>query len=215
MIITDARTHVRQFARDGLDSTLYGNADIDRAIQVVGQRFCRETRCLRRADDVTATVSSATLDISAIVTAGFRPEQLIDVYIAGYGEPLSIIDYTTLNQYQTDQPATTKPEAVAFPTQTTAQVYPTPDIAYALKFRWWERFTSWTAGDAAAGATSLNLPDDYLLEILTYGATATLQHNEKKNAYAATSMAKFEAFMARLRGAGTLGQKVIKRERRR
>lgn len=214
MNVQTARDWVRQFARDAGDSSNVSDAEIDRAILTVGQRFCRETRCLRTASTVTLTADSSTANIAAMVTAGFTPEQIIDAYIDGQAEPLSIVDYTDINARLSDEPATSVPQGIAFPTATTCKVYPTPDLAHVLTIRWWQAFTTWTPGDGASAGTSLSIPEKYLPDILTYGAPAVLQASDPKHKYASESWKKYLEYEHKMKSAGTLGTKVILRTRR-
>lgn len=215
MTVLEARNRVRRAARDALSSSNYGDDYIDDAVQLVGTRFCRKTRCVVRATDVSLSAGSADVDLTAIIALGFRPDQLIDVYIPGQIEPLSQVDFAQLNEYQATAAASTTPQGIAFVDSTHAQVYPTPDLVYTLKMRWWERFTTWTPGDAAANGTTLNLPDSYLIEgVLTYGATAALQHNDPRHKFAAETWQKYLEYEASCAGMGNLGARVIFREKR-
>lgn len=224
MIISEARTWVRQFAREANDSSVYGDDQIDRAIQGVGNDFLMRTDW-KTTNTLTLTAGSAALPA---FPTGFLPERLERAYISGLTAPvpasanglpptLTVVNYEWLygQMLLISNPLPGFPQFVAFNTQTTGIVGPVPDSPYSVLFSSKPTFTTWTPGteDGPTLAGSLLLPDDYMQSILTYGATSFLQHTSEKHKYAGTSWAKYLEFVERKKagGAGTLGAQVTYR----
>ena len=188
MNLTDARTIVRQFARNAGDSSVYTDAEIDRAILFVGNRFCRIAKPLKDSQSVTVTATTGAVALSSLTY--FRPERMIDFLVTGYADPLSLVDYSEYHRrYNEGGTGTGRPEIIAMEDNDgtfAAVVYPAPSTSTAAKVRYWLPFTSWTPGASGSGVT-LNLPDEVLYEILPVGPVAILQHNQPEQAYASAS----------------------------
>jgi hypothetical protein len=207
MTITEARAWLRNFATDS-DSTRYDTTILDQAIQFAGNEFCRRTRAVRKVQTISFTASDDTPDVSAAVTAYFRPERLIDLFIVGEVNPLAVVDYVDLNQWATEDATEGVPRVAAFLDATTMYLWPTPDTAYTAKLRFWQPFTAWTPG-AADGSATLNLPDDYLHAVLNFGAAAVLKSPAKEQAFASKAWEQFEKYVQQFKGAGTVGARVV------
>jgi hypothetical protein len=212
MTLSEARAYVGQFARNAGGEDVYSLADKDRAIRLVGEQFCRVTRCLPRVDAVALTAGSAVAPVASIGGA-FRPERLVGARLAGASGTLALCGWDPLQDLLADRPATGKPAKLAFEDPATANVYPTPDANYTVRVRWWQPFTSWTPGVASvvADGITLNVPADLLAQILPYGPPAVLQHNVPEHRYASESWRKYLAIEAGLRGANNLGVRVFDR----
>lgn len=211
MTLTTARAWVRQFARNAGSSAMYSNEMIDRALQSVGNRFCRVTRCLPRLDGLELTADAADVPISDLAGT-FRPEHLIRAYLEGYSGALELVDFNDLADLQADEASSAQPTKLAFSSPREARVYPTPDVDYTLQVRWWQPFTIWTAGTAAPDDVTLNIPEEILTEILPYGPTSILQHNEPEMKYAAQSWQKYLEVETRMKGSGSLAARLVSRE---
>jgi hypothetical protein len=186
--LTTARAIVRQFARNAQDSSMYDTADVDRAIAFIGTRFCRVTKCVKTKTAMTAlTISSAALPA---FPTGFRPERLIRAYITDY-PMLRVVDTDLLRRWRNTTPRTDTPEMIAFDSQTTGEVYPTPVAASVITLLWWESFTTFTAGTATPDAVTLNIPEDILNEILVWGPPCVLQWNDPEHGYASSGWQKY------------------------
>jgi len=205
--LSTARTWVRQYARNAGDSSMYSDADIDRAIATVGNRFVRETRCLKTTDSLALTTSSSALPS---LPTGFRAERSIRAWVLLAGVAKGTLQFplhSDLVEAQIRRARTGLPMFIAFDSWTTGEVYPTPDQDYTVKLQWQQFFTTLAPDGSTDGATTLNLPDDWLAEILPYGPTAVLQHNEKEMKYAAETWQKYLDFELRMKDAGNLGAK--------
>lgn len=206
MTIAQARLYMRQFARDASDESSYDLDEIDRAIQAVADDFIHATRCTRTVANIAITEAAAAL---GSFPSGFLPEMILRAWITGKGD-LDIIDHSELVKLQVQttnedgDELTATPRYLAFSSLTTGEVHPTPDDDYTLKIQYVAPFTSFTPGQSTS-STVLNIPDHYLRNILVYGATALLQHNEEEKRYASTSWRKYENFRDSCIGAGNLG----------
>ncbi len=212
MTLTEARSYVGQFARNAGGEAVYSLADKDRAIRLVGEQFCRVTRCLPRVDAVPLTAGSAVAPVASIGGA-FRPERLIGARLLGESGALALCGWDPLQDLLAERPATGRPTKLAFEDPATANVYPTPNDHYTMRVRWWQPFTAWTPGVASVVADGivLNVPADLLVQILPYGPPAVLQHNVPEHRYASESWRKYLEIEARLRGSNNLGVRVFDR----
>jgi hypothetical protein len=208
MNLTEARAFVRQFARNAGDSGMYPDSEIDRAIQTVCDDFIDYVRCTRTTTALALTAGSSSLPA---LPSLFRPERLLRAWIPAKGV-LDKLGHGDLLKLQIDEGNTGLPQFVAFDSFSTGEVYPTPEAgsAYSLKIQWYEPLTVWTPGGADPG--TLNLPDDYLRQILIYGATATLQHNEPEHKFASESWKKYLAYRLQMHGRGGLSGVISNRE---
>ena len=188
MTLNTAREWVRSRAANAGDASVYSDADVDRAVLEITTRFARVTRCMRGY----ATMSLVASDASVPATPGegeeaeewpvdFRPERVMRAYLVGEDLPaLSLVDHQTIMDSRAQNASESAPTAIGFTSTTTAEVWPTPDDSYTLGIIYWQPATQFAPG--ADGDTTLNLPDDYLVEILSSGAPAVLQRHEPENA---------------------------------
>jgi hypothetical protein len=214
MSLTQARAWVRQFARNAGSSTMYANEDVDRAIMFVGDRFCRMTRALKKyASSELLATSDPDIDFTGLTR--FRPNQLVSAHIDGEEDPLEVVEWAALLEEIDEDDSEGVPTLLAFADWTTAKVHKTPDDDYTLHVRWWDRFSLDIAdvGTATPGSVVLNIPTDWLTEILTYGVPAALQHHEPEHMYASQSWAKYLEFENRMKGAGGLGVRAVTRKK--
>lgn len=188
MNLSDARTWILDAARNAGEPGTYSAERVDMALQFVGNQFCRTTHYLRRAASVTLTPSSPAVSFAAV--SEFRPERLTQAYVVGFSGGVSIEDWQTVYDLVVDQASAGVPTKLAFEDDDVCNVWPIPDIAYTMRFRFWRPFTTWTLGAEPSGVT-LNLPDDVLMPILRYGAPAALQHSEPETLYANESWKKY------------------------
>lgn len=213
MTLTTARNLIKKFARNVAgNSDEYADDAIDYALQFVGERFCRVTRCLLRADSLALTAASSDVPVGTL-PGTFHPERLVSAYINGAKCPLRMVPWEDINRHQTSPGGSGRPEEIGFEDPAHAGVWPTPDIDYTLRVRWWEPFITWTPGVASgtADVLVLNLRPDMLHPILAFGAPSVLQHNEPQHKYAEKSWAKYLEEETRFMGAGDLGVRVSRR----
>ncbi len=213
MSLTTARAWVRRYARGGGSDTQYDATDIDHAIIDVCERFMRKTRSVQVAATVALTAASAAFDVSALTL--FRPERILRANVLTLECEVEITDWEALYRESIRCASTGRPKWLAFETSfaTAGQVWPTPDINYDLRLRWWQSFSQFTPGTASDATTILNIPADWLPTILSYGVPAQLQGNDPKYKYAEKSWAIYLAFEQEMMGAGNRGAKTIQRER--
>lgn len=212
MTLTTARAWVRSYARGGGSATQYSNTDIDHAIIDICERFLRKTLAVQVAGTVALTADSAAFDVSGLTL--FRPERILRANVLTLECELELTDWEAQYRKQIECTSTGRPKTLAFETSfaTGGEVWPTPDVNYSLRLRWWQSFSAFTPGTASDATTTFNIPNDWLPTILSYGVPAQLQGNDPKYKYAAESWAKYLEFEASMLGAGSRGAKVVIRE---
>lgn len=213
MDLNTAREWVRRGLRDGNDEGQYRNADVDRAIMYAGQHFARKTRSLRHAVAVTLAGGASTIDLTAAIAAGFRPERLLDITVTAPAqrEPVRTTDYIALNATFADTPdASGPPQSIAFLDWVTCRVFPAADVAYTLQLRFWRPFTTFEPG--TEDAVTLNVPDDLLPQVLADGAAGHLASPRLEKGQGNAPWQRFLAFCDEQRGTGDYGVRIHRRE---
>lgn len=211
MTLTEARALVRQFSRNGLDSTMFSDADVDRAIMVVGARFCRTTRCIHIVEELTLEQGESEVDVSTLPD-NFRPEQVRKAFVEDVEEPLQLVTWETLYRNLVEDDSEGTPTMLAWEDDETPHVWPVPDEdAETLLLHRWQPFTQFTAGHASPDNVTLDIPDDDLIEILTFGVPATLNHTSPEHGYASASWARYLDYERKRLGGGNMGARVLTR----
>lgn len=194
MTIAEARNTVRQFARNAA-SSVYSDADIDRAILAAGGEFCHRTNWLRTT--ATAAITAGSNAVGAL-PADFSPDKLIGFYL---DQELEVWDHAELlRRRQLDLPQEDTPVAICLVTPTTAELWPTPIANATLTIAYNLGFPTWTPGDA--GPSGFLLPEDLFRLVLMDGAVSKLQFADPDSAaYTAAAATRFEALIAANTGA--------------
>lgn len=213
MNLTDARSYVRNYARNAKSSTAYSDAMVDQAIAAVGNKFVRETKCTRQRDTVDVTSGDATVDFSDIAT--FRNDLLLDARIDSTlaQQNLIITDVADVRDSAYLNTGEAFPLWIGFDTPTSAELWPTPNADYTLIAYWYAPFTTWTLGTATPNAVTLNIPEDLIIDVLMYGAASALQSNEPEHGYTETAWAKFLAHITASKGLARSGVQVVQRRK--
>lgn len=208
--VTVARAYLRRQARNAGDTTQYVDATIDDAIFLSLNDFLTESKMLKYVSALDVTISTATIDLSTL-PSDWRPERTLDIRltetdgdpIAGYADPLEQVSFAELIECAADNTSTGKPEKIAFEAWDTCRVWPTPDAAYKLRFRYWLSENDWTHGGASV---TLRCPFDYLYPILSTLGVHYLQSNEASHAAITQSkLAEYQVWKQRVMGmAGNL-----------
>ncbi len=82
------------------------------------------------------------------------------------------ISYEDIRRKLKNSAATDEPTHIAFRDDTTAYVYPAPDVAYTVDVHYYPVFETFTPGDEAN--FTFDIPDAYILPVLWEGAAASL-----------------------------------------
>lgn len=155
MLISTARTWVKDIAREADDDTVYPASRVDRAIASVLARFLRATRILTSLSNLD--LSDADPDLPDL-PGGFKPECFVKGWLDDDHESDVVLradEYLRWQRSENDSHAT--PQILAFTSSSAGQVWPTPNDDYTLTMRWWRNLpVIWTPGgsmQATATAT--------------------------------------------------------------
>jgi hypothetical protein len=190
------------------DNSVFTNADYDRAILYVGNRFCRVTRYLQNRSLLSLTADSSALPA---FPTGFAPERTIRAWI-GTKPALKVTDYQAILDSHENSPATGHPQAMGFSGRTSGMVWPTPDANYTLNLLWWRSFNTFTVNTASPGSITFDLPDEVMCQILPTGAAAWLRFANPEAVKASAGWQEYLAIEAGYRGVGNMGARVLYRE---
>ena len=174
MKLDEARTYVTDSLLH-VTSGDFGSAKIDRAIKRAGMEFVRETNC----DVGTATISitsgtgASGTNVSASSNVGqtFEVDQFIRAYITASDniDEVGLVPHKTiLRRYETTagESATARPYWLAFESPAKMLLYPNPDSGYSMTLVHRNPFIDLTAGTTTPAATTLNVPQEYVFEML-------------------------------------------------
>lgn len=191
MTITQAIAIVTQ----ALKTNSYGEARIRDGIAWAGTRFLRETGTVRKLADKTCTPGSSTLDTSTITD--FRPERLQMAYVTANKEGLMVYAASAMLRMQQQKPCTGTPKGIAWITDTSAELWPTPSTADTIRIIYSQPLIDVVN---SSGGTTINIPDEYLHDVLRFGATAATEHNDPDALYADKAFQRFEDFIQQIKG---------------
>lgn len=212
MTIADARAYFVQYARNADD---YSTTQQDRAIIMAGNDFVNRTRCTRTTfANVTTTDGSNNIDPTEWPT-GFRPDRLQRLwYATDFEQGIKIGDISDVLAMHDHSAEEGEPTHIAFTEFTKAVVYPTPDAAYEISGIWVPPFTVYEAGTTTT-STVLNIPDDLIIPVITYGAVAVSQHSLiEHQGYVREARKQYDDHIQRTIGAfATLGAQSVYRAR--
>lgn len=220
MDITTARAWVLDAVRDqsGVETT-----QVDRATMHACREFCRLTRAITRTDDITITSGSSAFPLTVPIANGFRRERILRVWIDGQARPISVIGYPDLNELIAEGVAEEGYPthlAIVSDTATAGVLWPTPAAAYTGKLSFWQPFgttksstfaTSWVPGTTSDLDAVLNIPDDLIAPVLTFGAAALIRTPSPEVAFGTEAWARFLAYCVECEGSMNTGRKSIQR----
>ena len=180
----DARQFVRELSlhATALD---YDDTMVDLAIQGAAYAYFEKMGPTFGSGTVAVASGVPTLDFSGIV--GFTPTKLNTMFIDDY--PVLVRTETGLRDLTRNNPMTGRPSHIAFTSETAALCWGTPDANYTINLAFDPAFTSWTVG--AAGAVTLNIPREHLMNVCTLGATVILQSGDPRTAYGTRQWQQF------------------------
>lgn len=161
---------VRQAAKSDVEADVIADA-----IGMAGNYFLRETKMAHAEFIVDLDVDTAEFRIDNV--RDFRPERLIyaETMFYQYIQPR---DYREIAEKYAGNPAPSVsgsyPKAIGFRTPQTGIVYP-PAAADNKEMRivYYQPFSNIETHD---DNTILNIPDEYIYDVLWYGATAVAEH---------------------------------------
>jgi hypothetical protein len=156
MNVITARNMLRGWARNAGSSAMYTDQRLDFTMQAVLTKLNFDLRLSPTLSSVTLADGTRTATLTTVVAAGFTPHRLIAAYLEDTDttapdltEPLQIVDFTELRRLrQVHGDIEGESEYIAFPTDTTAHLFPIPGANYVLKLLWSAPFAMWTAGQA-------------------------------------------------------------------
>lgn len=173
---------VRRAVKSGIAETT-----IKDAIFLAGNMFLRETGISRKEATVTLTASDEDVNIPEQIE-DFRPERLLRAEFSDY-DKLEHVDYDTIATWLRDSSESGTPEFIGFRTDTAGVVFPKPDSSHtSLRLVYLQRFAN---TDSYEDDTQLNLPDEYIFEVLWFGAGAVAESDVPDKTFQNVSWRKF------------------------
>jgi hypothetical protein len=198
--IATARAIIRASARNGTDTSMYTELQVDYALAGLLSRFCRKTHYLRSSATASVSTSTGAFTIAAITNwPTLERQNIISVTSSLDGALLPLLDWSDMVQHKLGE-GTGYPEVASLFNGTTGYAYPTPTDTCNVFLEFWYHCKRWTLGDA--GATIITLPPQVLDEILPVGGPWQLhQHEPEHAAFAEAMRAKYLQIEAEYRNA--------------
>lgn len=188
-----------------------GSLSITPASLPTGLRPDRLTNVYLTGSNVQVTLGAGIIPPYFVVGAPVGP------VVGGNRAVLELLPFTTVlersyatRDLTTGVALTGQPQAFAFQNLSgTNMFFPTADAAYIINFEWNKLFTNWTIG--GSGTENFLLPDDYMIQVLRYGAPSKIQFNEPGNAYARMASEKWALYIRSMASKGDYGEQVAQR----
>lgn len=204
-------TEARDVLRDSVlhvSQTSYSLEKLDRALSASGNRLMRETGLNVETFTATFTAGERSLDLADVRSDFLSGNATEAPFITANDKfhRLKVVAWATLREQIEMSAAASRPELIAFITQTEAYIYPTPAEDTTLTFVYRRPLVSWTMGVADGDSVTLNVPDQYVHDWIWWGARSYLLHglpNHKPEA--STAQAEFAALIQRAKGASLMG----------
>lgn len=210
MLLSGARLLCRDGAVQATPQA-YPDIKVDYAIQYAGNDWNEHAP----ENETQGTVAlNSTSYAFAMAFGDFYPQRLIRAEIGTFQE-LEHVSYATLASKlagaATGTVGTTDcaPTQIAFYT-TAAGTAGIPDQVLldarpgttypVLTLTYRQAFTSWTAGDAAAGTIPLNIPDRHAYAVYHDGASAALQLNDPDARFGSVAWERYEKYRGYVAG---------------
>ena len=159
--------------------------------------FLRRTRCQTTSGNVTLSSGTATVDIAATLT-DFRFNRWCSGEIAGY--PLRARGYEVVQAKRREQLYSGRPKVIAWRTPGTAYMWPTPDSAYTLSVVYTQFIQTSDVYDGTEDDPELNVPEEYILDVLWLGASSAIEVNNPSVLYQNAAWQRFEQFIEDVQG---------------
>ena len=188
-------------AEDILDDATFSGSSFNtsqkhRAIRAAVRRFIRETNCDTELLAITFTSGTKEFDIAG--ESGwedFVSDQFIHLHHDTDGPEIKATDYRDINRKYNGQAKTGKPTHFAWTTRYKAILYPTPDANYACKML--KRNPAVAISIGGSGTEVINIPEEWVDDVITYGAHYYLiKGSATEREAAATALARFDALIA-------------------
>jgi hypothetical protein len=173
------------------------------ALQVALDHFMRTTKCVWKKGTASIALGGTTFSVSSL--ADFRPERFIRADLQGEWQPVGLKTYESIADAHRNRGGVTgKPRAIAFRADASSGVtgvcWPTSDAAYTLEIVYAEPADNViTEESGLASSSHLNIPDEYLPELITFGASAALEHNDPDAMYQSVAWQRFEKYCRDIR----------------
>lgn len=205
MTLTEARSIL-------IDSVLhvspntYDTIKQDRALKFALGRFVRNTGCSR--DTITVDIADATrtVDIDAAIAASdpaVLPLGVPNIVSARIGyEPVQVVNFPhAMRLIRNDATAEGRPQYLSFESMAAlAHLYPLPDADYSLTLNYKADLVQWDSGTTESDDVILNVPDDYIYDVIWLGGGPALVYGEPASNWANGGWAQFEALIQQARG---------------
>ena len=152
-----------------VDNSTLGTTNQDDAIKAACNEFIVVTDCNKKVTSISLAADAKEFNPVSTITT-FEEDQFIDAEISF--NPVKLVAYEMIRDRYADGAAPTpgRPQWMAMRTKTKVYVYPPPKVATTLELRHRETLTSFTSGTVSPASVSLNVPDEWIHQILHTGA---------------------------------------------
>ena len=163
------------------DSVLHVGSDTyspekrDRAIKYACKRFIRETNCSVQLADFPISSGDTLVDISNKPgLSDFIRDQFLWAHLSTDQEELRLVPYRSLIRRQNNQGTTGTPTHISWADEKQAYFYPGANKAYTVRMERRRPLVTWESGTDNPGAVTLNIPEEWIEDVLWTGAKFAL-----------------------------------------
>lgn len=223
--------YARSVVTNSIGNPSTSNDNIDQAILSIGKDFVRQTRCTRLINSaLSLTADTQSLDFSGVTDFKARYVDWIEldhptdtdnvrnkVMILPYESWKNVDDEFDPNLYYNGSRFGYTGTAgghsyhhiCTFQDDTTALFYPSPEVAWDVRFAWTPPFTSFTVGTGTPASVTLNVPDDVLDGMLMWGVASYLDSRDPSTRAASQGHQEYLRHIRRVKGEVNYGGSVF------
>lgn len=179
LTLTQARAVVRNSVLH-VPNGSYSNEQIDNAILFVGKMWMRDTKCVVKFGQVAIVDGEREIDIQGALP-DFDFWSYIRAQIVTTENHIKTVyrdNYQSVANAYCNGGTSGRPRALGMKDNATALLYPEPDDDYTLHVFYGEPFVEFTAGTLSPDSVTINVPADFVRDVLWFGAGTALVFGE-------------------------------------
>lgn len=178
------------------DSDEFSNTRLDDAIKSACEHFLRNVPCSRETASITIASGASTVDITNTVT-DFSEPMWWDAYISG--DRIEKIPIRTMERKRSGVIQSGKPTAAAVYTDSDVRFDKQADQEYSMTLIYVNTLEDFASGHASPATVTLNIPDQYVRDVIMLGASGYLLEGLPNHPEYAIRTQRYEAMVAQAR----------------
>jgi hypothetical protein len=167
------------------------------ALGLVLHQFMRETRCVLTSRTVPILADATSFDVST--WPDFRMERVVRAELVDEWQPVLLKSYATIAKQHRERTTTGAPQWFGWRTHDTGVLWPRADAGYTLRLTYAAPAIDVVITQSSSEDPEINIPEEYLFDVIRFGATAVLEHNDPDALFQSAAWQKFEKHIEKVR----------------